>query len=73
MLGRDARRVNAAGSCAYGAGAGAGGAGSRASDECQCVHFQPSSPLRSTTVLRDGCDIVLPSGIVALKSNSTVQ
>ncbi len=57
----------------YGAAGDAGDAGRTESDECQCVHFQPSSPLRSTTVLRDGCNTVLPSNIVAWKSNSTVQ
>jgi hypothetical protein len=50
-----------------------GGGGATASDECQCAHFQPASPLRSTIELRDGCEIVLPSPIVAFASNSTVQ
>ena len=42
-------------------------------DRAGTYHFQPSSPLRNTTELRDGCDIVLPSAIVTLRSNSTVQ
>ena len=57
----------------YGPGGGVGEVGGTASDECQCVHFQLFSSLRRTTELRDGCDIMLPSGMVALKSNSTVQ